>query len=152
MAWFGEAIAGVGLAWNVGKALMGRPSIVTKQAKACDFTFIERNMGAYRQWALRVQTTPQRLEFRIGVGFTPYFQAHLDRRGLGRVEVSTSPFPGTKHCEYPEAVVVWWERVDAAWVSDQTSDWEIEIKAPLGRASKTLYKGNPTQARIERDP
>ena len=151
MSWVGTVASIIGLGLALGRDIVGRPSIVVKASRACDLTFVERNMGSYRQWALRIQVVPRLLQFRNGEGLQYRYIAKLTRRGKGVHEAQSTWMDAKKYVVPAGPVVIHYAPFPADWVSDQISDITLEILAVMGTAKKRLFKGNPSTLHVERE-
>ena len=149
--WMGAVLGSLRLTLSLGLALMGRPSIIAKGSTACDLTFIKSVTGLRApQWAIRIQVVPRRLEFRNADGQRYRFTGHLDRRGKGGLDLSQEWNEGEKYLSRTgDSIVLWYDRFPEDWVSDQASDWAIELWAEMSGSRKRLYRGTPTTIRLD---
>ena len=153
MAIFSELLGAVPTVVQIGRAVMGKPAIVAKAGRSCDWTFTDRDMlKGSRQWALRIQTTPEHLELRNGEGLHYYFEASIHRVSKGTLRHrDQEQNSGARYIRREEPIVIWLEPVPTDWISNQTSDWSVEIWVHMGSVRKLIYSGPPTSIRVERE-
>jgi len=144
-------IGGLRLTWAIGQALMGRASIVAKPSPTCDFIFKHRDMLRYKQWALMPSIIPERLEYRNASDLEFRYEATVNRNGKGQKLYQSEWYPGARFKKVEGSISVYFEPIEADWISESTSEWEIEIVATLANKRKRLYKGRPTSVRSRND-
>lgn len=149
----GDTLAVVSLILSLGRGWMGKAAISARPSRACDLTFTDRDMyNGQRQWSLRMQVVPKKLVIKNGDGYQYEFMGKLKRSGIGTLDFQDQgKNPGEKHKDRTGQVVLWHEPFPAQYVSDQTSDIEVEIWVRMGDIRRRLYKGVPTSIHIERE-
>ena len=150
----GMIVSGLSLGFALMRAAVGRPSISAKPIPVCNLTLEvskESIVVGNPTWFLRAQTVPRKLELRNGDKVQWRYSGRYIHRTKGSLNWD-APWnkPDSRHLILEGAVVVWCELPHEDWVSDQTSDWDIEITVQLGAQKRRLFKGNPTTVQVIR--
>jgi len=140
------------LAFSVVKSVMGKPSIIARPVSVCDLTLEVSKESALLgrpTWFLRAQTVPRKLVIQNGNNLRWRYVGIYHRRGKGTLSwVARWSIPDSAYMVSEEPVEVWYEPLPEDWVSDQVSDWEVEISIKLGGQKKQLFKGHPTSLQV----